>query len=158
MGRGRNGGTEVFGEALVGQGAEAFEEAAVALEIGVEHFRDCQDIMAVWHGCQDAGGEEGGGGLDVFLMAGGAKPAAFAREGQEVFVTTMVTADADEAAIEVAAVEEFVDDLGDDRAQGTEAGLVVVRVEFDKRGEVAVSALPEERLSRVAGAVELHGQ
>ena len=99
-----------------------------------------------------------GGGLDVLLVARGAEPAAFAGEGQKVFVATMVAADADEAAIEVAAVQEFVDDLRDDGAQGTEAGLVVVRVGFDELGEVAVGALPEGRLSRVAGAVEVHGQ
>ena len=84
------------------------------------------------------------------------RQAAFAGESQKVFVATMVAADAGEAAVEVAAVEEFVDDLRDDRAQGAEARLVVVRVVFNERGEVAVGALPEERLSRVAGAVKLH--
>ena len=119
----------------VGEGAEAFEEAAVTLEIGAEHFRNGQDVMAVGHGRQDAGGQEGGGGVDVFLVAGGAEPAAFAREGQEV----------------------FVDDLGDDGAQGAETGLVVVRVVCDERGEVAVGALPKGRAARVAGAIEVHG-
>ena len=70
----------------------------------------------------------------------------------------MVTADADEAAVEIAAVEEFVDDLGNDGAQRAEAGLVVLRVEFNELGEVAVGALPEGGLARVAGAVEVHGQ
>ena len=152
------GSTEVFSEALVGEGAEGFEQAAVTLEIGAEHFGKGQDVMAVGHGGEDAGGEKGGGGLDVLLVARGAEPAAFAGEGQKVFVATMVAADADEAAIEVAAVQEFVDDLRDDGAQGTEAGLVVVRVGFDELGEVPVGALPEGRLSRVAGAVEVHGQ
>ena len=32
------GGAEVFGETLVGQGAEGFEEGAVALEARAEHF------------------------------------------------------------------------------------------------------------------------
>jgi hypothetical protein len=91
-------------------------------------------------------------------MAGGAKPAAFAGESQKVFVAAVVAADAGEATVEVAAVEEFVDDLRNNGAQGAEAGLVVVRVGFDEPGEVAVSALPEGGLARVAGAVELHGQ
>jgi len=69
----------------------------------------------------------------------------------------MVAADAGEAAIKVAAVEEFMDDLRDDGAQVAEAGLVVARVSFDERGEVAVGALPEGRAARVAGAVGLHG-
>ena len=105
----------------------------------------------------DADGEEGGDGLDVFLVAGGTQAAAFAGEGQQVFVTAVVSADAGEAAVEVAAVEEFVDDLRDDGAQGTEAGLIVVRVGFDELGEVPVGALPEGRAARIAGAVEVHG-
>ena len=152
------GSTEIFGEALVGEGAEAFEQAAVTLEIGAEHFGKGQDVMAVGHGGEDAGGEKGGGGLDVLLVARGAEPATLAREGQEIFVATMVTADSDEAAIEVAAVQEFVDDLGHDGADGAETGLVVLRVVGNEGGEVAVDALPEGRLARVAGAVEVHGQ
>ncbi len=37
-----------------------------------------------------------------------------------------------EAAVEVAAVEEFMDDLRDDGAQGAAARLVVARVTFDE--------------------------
>ena len=55
-------------------------------------------------------------------------------------------------------VEEFVDDLRDDRAQRTEAGLVVSGVGFDELGKVAVDTLPEGRLLWVAGAVKLHGE
>ena len=73
-------------------------------------------------------------------------------------MAAVVAADAGEAAVEVAAVEEFADDLRDDRAQGTEAGLVVVRVGYDEGGEVTVGALPEGRAARVAGAVGLHGE
>ena len=127
------GGAEVFGETLVGEGAEAFEQAAVALEIGVEHFGERQAVMAVGHRREDAGDEEGGSSQDVFLVAGGAEPAAFTRESQEVFLLAMVAAEAGEAAVEVA-VEEFMDDLRDDRAQGAEAGLVVLRVDFDEGG------------------------
>jgi hypothetical protein len=32
------GGAEVGGEALMGEGAQAFEESAVALETGPQHF------------------------------------------------------------------------------------------------------------------------
>ena len=56
-------------------------KTGVALEIGAKHLGQGQDVVAVGHGRQDAGGEEGGGGLDVFLVAGGAKPAALAGEG-----------------------------------------------------------------------------
>ena len=40
-----------------------------------------------------------------------------------------------EAAVEVAAVEEFMDDLRDDGAQGAAARLVVARVTFDESEE-----------------------
>ena len=63
-----------------------------------------------------------------------------------------------EAAVEVAAVEEFVDDLRDDRAQGAAAGLAFARVAFDEGGEVAVGASPEGGAARVAGTVGLHGE
>ena len=72
-------------------------------------------------------------------------------------MAAVVAADAGEAAVEVAAVEEFADDLGDDGAQGAEAGLVFARVDCDEGGEVTVGALPEGRAARVAGAVGLHG-
>ena len=91
----------------MGEGAEALEEVAVALEIGAEHFGDGQDVVAVGHGGQDVVEDEAGGGLDVFLVAGGTEPAAFAGEGEEVFVAAVVAADAGEAAVEVAAVEDL---------------------------------------------------
>ena len=56
-------------------------------------------------------------------------------------MAAVVAADAGEAPVEIAAVEEFVDDLGHDGAQGAEAGLVVVRVDLDELGKVAVGAL-----------------
>ena len=73
-------------------------------------------------------------------------------------MAAVVATDAGEAAFEIAAVEEFVDDLREDRAQRTEAGLVVAGVGCDERGEVAVDALPEGRVLWVAGAVKLHGE
>jgi hypothetical protein len=34
------GGTEVFAEAFVGEGAEALEQVVVALEVGAQHSRN----------------------------------------------------------------------------------------------------------------------
>ena len=63
------GGAEVFREAFVGEGAEAFEQVAVALEVGAQHSRDSQDIMPVrdrgYHLVEDKPGR----GLDVLLVA-----------------------------------------------------------------------------------------
>lgn len=76
------------------------------------------------HGCQDPFEDEAGGGLDVSLVAGRTEPAALAGEGQQVLV---VAADAGEAACQVAASQEFVDHLGNNGAQVTEAGVGICR-------------------------------
>ena len=68
-------GTEIKGEALMGRRAEMFEERTVPLEIGAEHLRQCEDVVPVGDCSKDAGDEEFGAGLDVFLMAGRAEPA-----------------------------------------------------------------------------------
>ena len=140
----------------MGEGAEALEEVAVALEIGAEHFGDGQDVVAVGHGGQDLVEDEAGGGLDVFLVAGGTEPAAFAGEGQQILVFAMVAANPGKAAFKVAALEEFVDDLLDDGAQGTEARLVLLGISLLERVIMTVGALPERGLFWVSGAINLH--
>ena len=137
------GGAEVFLEAFMGEGAEALEEVAVALEIGAEHFGDGQDVVAVGHGGEDLVEDEAGGGLDVFLVAGGTEPAAFAGEGEQILVLAVVAANAGKAALEVAALEEFVDDLGDDGAEGAEAGLVILGIGLLECVIMMVGTLPE---------------
>ena len=121
-----------------------------------QHFRDGQDLVAVGHRGHHPVQDEPGGVLDVFLVAGGAEPAAFAGEGQQILVLAAVAADPGEAAFEVAAFEEFVDDFGDDGAQAAIARLVSRRVNRLKLAVVAVGALPERRLLRIPGAVNLH--
>jgi hypothetical protein len=90
------------------------------------------------------------------LVAGGAKPAALAGEGEQILVLAMVAPDAGEAALQVAAVEEFVDHLGDDGAEEAVAGLVLLGIDFLELVVVAVGALPERRLFRISGAIGLH--
>ncbi len=70
---------------------------------------------------------------------------------------TLVAAYAGEAALEVAAVQEFVDHLGDDGAEEAIAGLVLLRIDLFELGIVAVGALPERGLFGISGAIELHG-
>ena len=59
--------TEIKGEALMGCGAEMFEERTVPLEISAEHLRQCEDVVPVGDCSKDAGDEELGAGLDVFV-------------------------------------------------------------------------------------------
>ena len=82
-----------------------FEERTVSLEIGAEHLRQREDVVLVGDCGKDAGYEEFGAGLDVFLVAGRAEPAGFAGEGKECVEAAVVTADAGEAAFGGAAVE-----------------------------------------------------
>jgi hypothetical protein len=87
--------------------------------------------------------DEAGGGLDVLLVAGGTKPAAFAGEGQKVFVVAMVTANAGEPARQVAALEELVNHLRDDGAQEAVTVSVLLGIDFLELVVVAVGALPK---------------
>ena len=84
-----------------------------------------------------------GGGENFALMAPGAKPAAFAREGQEVFVGAVVAADSGEAPFEGSAVEEVAEDFGDDRAKGPEVGLVDLGIGFNQGAVVPPGTLPK---------------
>jgi len=106
---------------------------------------------------ENASEEEIGAGLDVFLVAGRAKPARFAGEGEESVEAAVVTADASETAFEGAAVEELFDDLRDGGTQRSVAGLIVFRVTCEEGGKVAMGALPERRFARISGTIEFHG-
>ena len=97
-----------------------------------------------------------GGGLDFALMARGTKPAAFAREREEVFVFAIIAPDAGEPALQGAAVDEFPQDLFDHRAERAELGFVGVGVVLDKGRLVPLGALPEGRSSRIPSSVRAH--
>ena len=149
-------GAQIKGEALMGYGAKMLEERTMSLEIGAEHLRQREDVVLVGDCGKDAGYEEFGAGLDVFLVAGRAEPAGFAGEGEECVEAAVVTADAGETAFEGAAVEEFVDDLWDGGTQWPVTGLIVVRVTSEEAGKVAVGALPEGRFAGIACPVDVH--
>jgi predicted DNA-binding transcriptional regulator YafY len=68
-------------------------------------------------------------------------------------LVAVVAANPGEAALQVAAVEKFVDHFGDDRAQDAVARLVSLRVHLLELLVVAVDALPERRLFRISGAI-----
>jgi len=78
-----------------------------------------------------------------------------ARKGQQVLVLALVAAHAGEAAFEIAAVQELVDDLRDDGAQEPVAGLVSLLVRLQERVEMPRQALPERRLPGPARTIDL---
>ena len=55
----------------------------------------------------------------------------------------VIAAHAGEAAFEVAAVEELVDDLRDDRAQEAVPGLIAFLIDLQERVEMPGKALPQ---------------
>jgi hypothetical protein len=89
-----------------------------------------QDVVPVGDGSQDMIQDEPGGSLEVLLVAGRTEPVALAGEGQKVLVVAIVAANAGEAAGQVAAVQEFVDHLGDDGTEQAIAGLVLLGVDL----------------------------
>ena len=149
-------GTEIKGEALMCCRAEMFEERTVPLEISAEHLRQCEDVVPVGDWSENAGDEEFGAGLYIFLVAGRAEPAGFAGEGKECVEAAVVTADTCKTAFEGAAVEELVDDLWDGGTQRPVTGLICVRVTSEEAGKVAVGALPEGRFAWIAYPVDVH--
>lgn len=48
-----------------------------------------------------------------------------------------------------------MDDFGDNGAQGAEVRLVLIGINLDELGEVAVNTLPEGRFSWIASAIKL---
>src|ERR1035437_376475 len=68
----------------------------------------------------------------------------------------MVAANPGETALQVAVLQEFMHHLGDDAAQHTVARLISLRISRLELVIVAVCALPQRRLLRVSGAIDLH--
>ena len=71
-------------------------------------------------------------------------------------MATVIAADPGEAALEVAAVEELVDDFRDDRAQVAVTGLIPFLVDIQEPVEIPLQALPERRGFGLPGTVGLH--
>ena len=92
--------------------------------------------MPVRHGEQNRLGEQRAEELDFLLVAGGTEPAAFAGEGEQVFMLAVITADTGKPAFEIATVQEFMDDLRNDWAQEAMARLVAILVCVQKRAEM----------------------
>lgn len=137
------GRSEIDRQTLLSGGAEVFEKDPVPQEIGTEHFWQCQDVMPVRDRSEDALYDKGGGGLDVFLMAGRAKPAAFTGKSQESIEAAGVAMDSSEAAFEIPAIEEFMNNGLDNGTDGPLFGLVVFGITLPELSVMAVSALPE---------------
>ena len=137
------GRSESDRQTLLSGGAEVFEKDPVPQEIGTEHFWQCQDVMPVRDRSEDALYDKGGGSLDVFLMAGRAEPAAFTGKSEESIEPAGVAMNSSEAAFEIPAIEEFMNNSLDNGTDGPLFGLVVFGITLPELSVMAVSALPE---------------
>jgi hypothetical protein len=61
-------------------------------------------------------GKQGSKELYLFLVAGRTKPTALAGEGEQVVLLAVITADAGEPPLQIAAVHELIHHLWDDGA------------------------------------------
>ncbi|MEN9675473.1 MAG: hypothetical protein RIS76_1369 [Verrucomicrobiota bacterium] len=151
-------GAQQLGDGRLGDGAEAFEETAMAVEDRTLEFRQSQDDMTVGNRQQDVIDQMGGGLKNFALMAGGTEPPPFAGEGEQVFVRAVVAAVACESPFQGAALEEFLEDFRENGAKGAELGFIGIGIPIDEGGVVALDALPDGRFARVAGAVGFHAR
>jgi len=76
-------------------------------------------------------------------MAGRAEPAAFTGKSQESIEAAGVAMDSSEAAFEIPAIEEFMDDSLDNGTQRALFGLVMLGITLAELSVMAVSALPK---------------
>ncbi len=68
---------------------------------------------------------------------------------------TVVAAYTSEPPFQIAAIQELVDDLRDDRAQDAVAGLVAFLVDIQERIEMLRQALPQWRCLGLPGTIDL---
>src|ERR1035441_4714939 len=101
--------------------------------------------MPVRHRRQHVFQDEARGGLNILLVAGRAKPAAFTGKGQQILMLAMVAANPGETALQIATLQELVDHLRDDGPQETVARLVLLRISPLELLVVAVDALPDRK-------------
>ena len=129
------------GDGEMGGVAEVVEQRAVAEKERADEARHGEHDVPMGHGGADGVGDEGTFDERAALVARGAETALLAGKCEEEFVIAVGAAEAGEAGVEVAAVEEGVDGGG---GFGGEAG--------DVSGMI-VENLPEGRSAGLAGTV-----
>jgi len=151
----------------VGDAAQILEQATVEAEVRAQHLWNSECEVTMGDREKDCLVQKGSEKLDLLLMtrrtphqspagtvrgklhhrpscpgvAQRAKPDA--GERKEVFVLTMVAADAGETLFQVAAVQKFVHHIRDDWAQEAIAWLIPLFIDGEERTEITRQALPE---------------
>ena len=114
----------------------------MAEEVWAQDFGQGENDMAMGHREQDMIDDVCRSALNFALMAGWTEQTAFAGEGEQVLVRAVVAPDAGEAAFECAAVNELLEDVGDDWPEGTVLGFVRIRIGGYEGAVVPLDTLP----------------
>ena len=139
--------------AFPGGAGQFAEQTAVVAAVDPQPFGDGEDKLPVG----DAGADRVRDGVGrqerAFLMATGAQAALAAGEGDEHLVAAVRTADAREAEVQVAAMEELAGHRADDRApRPVELGITLI-IGALELGVIPLDDLIEGRLPGLARAI-----
>jgi len=147
-----------FADGLPGEGWETLEQVAMEAEEGAKTFGEGPDKLTMGHKAANIVGQMEAKKKGAFLGATGADAALFAGEGDEEFVAAVRTADAGEAIMQVAALEELADGLIDDGTPEAE----LTRVAFGIDGAEVIEMLADEpmkvRFQGLTRAVDAGGR
>ena len=146
-------GAQIIAQAVFRRRAEGLQEGPVVAEIGPQHDGDGEHVVPVRQAREYAPSHTVAKKQDTLLVATGAEPPAPAGEGQKIVLPALRTADAGEAAREIATGEEFFHDMRDHRTQKAQPGLVAFRIERKEFVKMRHQAPPERRGPRLAGAI-----
>ena len=147
-------GAESVAQAFGGGLEKEMAEVPALAEDAAQHFRECEDELAVRDFVADGGGDPSAGLADAALVAGGAEVAGLAGEGEELLVTAIGTMKAGEAGSEIPAPEESADGGDGIGAQWSHGAAVVFFVVGEEIVPGVVDDLPKGRGARAACMVD----
>jgi hypothetical protein len=140
---------------LPGDGGQLVKQVTVVAEEDAQALGDGPDKLAVRHVQADVVGEVHPEQDRAFLDATGADAALLAGEGDEELVAAIGAADAGEAVLEVAALEEAADGLVVDPAPVAELASVTLGIDGPELIEAFAQELMEVRFQRPPRSIDL---
>jgi len=125
-----------------GEAGEVAQELPVVPEVNPEHFGDGEDILTVRDREENLTEDELSKEEDLFLVTGGTEVSALTGKGNQKFFATRWATCFGEAPGQVAAVDELVDYVFNDRSKVSVCSLIRLNV-LDEVVEVIMETLPE---------------
>ena len=141
-------------EARPGAAAELAQQLAIETRMQPQAFGDGQHDLPVRDGSTDVFGHVDRGEQCPLLVAGGTRATLLAGKGDEHLMVAVRAADAGEAFVQVAALEEGLHAVLDDRAPEAVLGRKPLVVDLLEGVEVLVQQPPQIGGLRIAGTVQ----